>query len=147
MELQSLSVPEKESSQVQEGCLYILSDIFSMSLWTLYILSSELCWNYLGPTSNGSKLTLLVVITTSSLYISYALGHGSPSLKLTDMSVLNLIHPWGTVVHKSWLLSPQVCSARNQILFPPTPHQDRAHLIGSVIINKELLVNFNFLES
>lgn len=80
--------------------------------------SSELCWNHLGPISNGSKhqLTLLVVITACCLYISYAFGCGSPLLKLTDMSVLNIIHLWGTVFHKSWLFSPWVCSARNQIL-------------------------------
>lgn len=47
--------------------------------------SSDPGWNYLGPISNSSKqqLTLLVVITASCLYISYALGCGSPPLKLT----------------------------------------------------------------
>lgn len=35
MELQPLSVPGKESFQVQEGCLYILSDVLGMSLQTV----------------------------------------------------------------------------------------------------------------
>lgn len=56
--------------------------------------SSELCWNCLGPISNSSKhqLTLLAAITNSCLYISNALGCGSPLLKLPDMSVLNIKH-------------------------------------------------------
>lgn len=104
--------------------------------------SSELRWNSFGPISRGSKqqLTLLVVITTSYLYLSYALGCGPPLLRPTGMSMLNSIHLWGTVFHKSWLFSPWVCSARNQILFFFFSHQDRAHLIGSVIINKDLLI-------